>query len=183
MKTINCSQLLNYYAPDEFAVMHTITKEGTNTLYLIDGTGTQVFSCPEDEFDYNQESELKLLINSFATLVVYDFNKLKEIPAINKLFSSYQPLICDVAADMAAVIGTYDYDNETWLIRDIKEILDFYRYESTYENSVDKALAILWIAEVVTNENTSELMIKREQKLIALKELKRRYINPMAERR
>lgn len=183
MKTINCSQLLNYYAPDEFAVMHTESKEGTNTLYLIDGTGTQIFSCIEEDFDDNKKSELKLLINSFATLVVYDLNKLKEMAFVKEMFNSYQPLICDVAADIAAVIGTYDYDNETWLIRDIKEILDFYRYESTYENSVDKALAILWIAEVVTNENTSELMIRREQKLLALRELKRRYIKPTTERR
>lgn len=152
MKTINCNQLLNYYTLEEFAVLDVIMNDGATEVFLTDGIGDIVYSCKESEMTEEKKDELRVVLNSFAAIAVYDFNRIKKELVAAELLSYYQPVISDVAEDLAMIIGTYDYDKEEWLIRDIDEVLNYYRYPNAFDKPEERAKAIVWLAEIVVKE-------------------------------
>lgn len=181
MKTINCNQLLNYYSLEEFAILDVLTIDGETEVFLTDGLGEYVYSCKESEMTEDKQEELRVMLDSFAAIVVYDFNQLKETLSNSEMITLYQPLICDVATDLAALIGTYDYGKENWLVRSLDEALTFYRYQNALNKPEDRAKAIVWLAGIVTNCIAPEIMIRREQKLKDYREIKRYLSQPVPE--
>lgn len=165
MIPIRCDQLISYNVPEEYAVLEIVSDDNEQYLYIVNGSGEQLYKCNDTTATEQNQIELRAILDSLASVVVYDVQNLKKNNITSKFFSSHQIMVCDVASELAATIGTYDINNNCWLIRDLEEVLSFYRCEHELKNPADRAKAILWLVEHVAETTTTELTIKREQKL------------------
>lgn len=165
MISINCKQLFTY-CPEDYAVLEIVKDNGRQGIYLVNAHGELIYKCEDAIASEENQSELKAILNSFGVIVVYDINRLMRNSIIAAFLKTYQPMVCDVGADLASTIGTMDISKGKWLVRELKEVLVFYRCEHNIEDPVERAKAILWLAkDVVAESNTVELTIRREQKL------------------
>lgn len=164
MMTIRCDQLFTY-CKEEYVVLEVALKDGNPCIYMVNGSGELVYSCDDAVASDENQYQLKMMLNSFPAIVVYDVERLKKNGVTATFFKQYQPLICDVAQELAAIVGTLDIKTGKWLVRDLEEALSFYRYDKSTEAPIERAGAILWLADQVSDSNTTELIIKREQKL------------------
>ena len=164
MISIKCDQLFSYFTPEEYAVLEIMNCNGRNGVYLINGANELVYECSDAVDSEMIQSQLKMYLNSFSAIVVYDVNKLEETDITSALFRNYQLSICDVGEQLAAFIGTWDVDNIGWLVRDLDEVLLFFRYGCSTSEPEERAKAILWLAEQLSESSSVELTTKREQK-------------------
>ncbi len=171
MMTIKCNQLFTYCIED-YAVLELATSDEKQGIYLVNGSGELLYKCEDPVASDDNLSQLRTLLDSFSAIVVYDVNRLKKNNVTAAFLNLYQPMICDVAADLASLIGTMDIRKGKWLVRDLDEVLSFYRCEHDISEPVERAKAILWLAELVSEASSTELTIKREQKLKDLRKMR-----------
>lgn len=163
MISIKCDQLFSYFTPEEYAVLEIMQCNGRTVMYLINGTNEVIYECDAVDSELNQ-SQLKMYLNSFSAIVVYDVNKLEETKITSAMLRNYQLSICDVGEQLAAFIGTWDIGAKGWLVRDLDEVLSFFRCHYGTSEPIERAKAILWLAEQLSESSSVELTTKREQK-------------------
>ena len=176
MLPIKCSQLFSYNNPEEIAVLEIASYNGRQGIYLVNGSGELIYKCEDAIVSEQNQSDLKVYLNSLSAIVVYDASKLKKNNIISAFLKNYQPMICDVGEQLAAFIGTWDIHKSGWLIRDLDEVLSFYRCEHDIKEPVERAKAILWLVEQLAESSSTELDIKREQKLKDYKKMHRYWL-------
>lgn len=171
MIPINSNQLFAYYTPEDYAVLETVSINGRQGIYLVNGAGTTLFECEDAVASEMNQLQLKTLLDSLTAIVVYDIGRLKKNNVISTFLKNYQLTVCDVGTELASLIGTWDVRNRKWLIRELDEVISFYRCEHNTKEPIERAKAILWLAEYLDEASTTELITKRSQKYRDLRKM------------
>lgn len=164
MIKMRCDQLMNYHVPDDYAVLEIATVNGKQGLYLVSGAGELLYKCEESQITDDIQIELRSYLDSLSAIVIYDTSILKESSIAASVMNMYQLVVCEPGVELASIIGTWDMRKGKWLIRELEEVLSFYRCEHNPQDPIERAKAILWLVDQIAEMNTTELTIKREQK-------------------